>query len=247
MERRREESRRAGLEPEVRFVALSDEREPIALEALDLIRNTFPRQDRHSIAELRSEVEEKRLRLLTPFGFHLVAMIDQQDHVASVGIGVYLAGVNAGFVDYLAVREDYRRKRLGNVLREHLVEAFRADAVANGFDELDWVLGEVRLDNPWLLRLVRSRGAIPFDLTYYHPGMAPGETEDRYILYREPHGDQREVLPTEEVRRILYAIYRRAYRVRYPLMRDNFRAMMDEIDGRETIGPHPEVMRSAGS
>lgn len=244
-ESRREESLRVDLDPEVRYTEVLDERSEVGRRALELIRRTFPRQDRHSIDELRSELEEKRRNLLSPYDFHLLAMVDSRAEVVAVAAGVYLAGVNCGFVDYLAVDESFRRQRLGHVLRAHLLECFRASARASGQARLAWILGEVRLDSPWLLDLVRN-GAVPFDLTYYHPGMASGESEDRYVLYREPEADRRRELPTDEVRRILYAIYRRAYRVRYPLLRENFRAMLEEIEGRESVGEHPEVIRRMG-
>jgi hypothetical protein len=100
------------------------------------------------------------------------------------------------------------------------------------------VLGEVRATSPWLRRLVRTRGAIPFDLDYYHPGMAPGDVGALPALSPARRRFRRE-LPVVLARRILYAIYRRAYRVRYPLQRPSFVAMIDQLDGRETVGVHP--------
>lgn len=108
------------------------------------------------------------------------------------------------------------------------------------------MLGEIRIDSPWLMTLVRTGAVVPFDLEYFHPGLQPGNAEKRYVLYREIIGDVRQEIPANETARIIYAIYRRAYRVRYPLERENFKTMLEQIESRERIGPNPEVLRLAG-
>ncbi|MBW3565247.1 MAG: hypothetical protein KY459_11020 [Acidobacteria bacterium] len=96
------------------------------------------------------------------------------------------------------------------------------------------------------MTLVRSRDVIPFDLDYFHPGLVPGESQTRYILYREIFADERPTLSADETRRILYAIYRRGYRVRYPLEHPNFQVMLEQLESRMEIGSNPEVLQRAG-
>jgi ribosomal protein S18 acetylase RimI-like enzyme len=225
----------------VRVVEVTDEREPLAHAALDLIAETFPSHERQPLSELRSEIEEKRRRLLLPYDFHLFVAVERVDAVLATASGVFLAGINAGFITYLSVRPEARRHGVGRRVRAALVDAFRADARRLGREDLSWVLGEVRTDGHWLGSLVRHRGAIPFDLTYYHPGMLL-ESAPAYALYREPVGDNRRELPTDEVRRIIYAVWRRGYRVRYPLERITFQAMMEELEGRNAVGIHPDYV-----
>lgn len=227
--------------PGRRIIEISDERETLAEEALRLIADSFPPHDRHPTYMLRGEIEEKRRGLLLDHNYHLLAMLGTDERPAAVVAGRYLAGLNAGFVTYLAARPEYRGRKLGRQIRSALVEAFREDARGVGEPDLAWVLGEVRLESPWLRMLFREGQAIPFDLTYYHPGMDLDDGTERYVLYRQPVLDERKVLPTDEVRQILYAIWRRAYRVPYPLQRPTFRAMIEELEGRETVGAHPEV------
>ena len=229
--------------PDSRIVEVEDERDALARDALGLIREAFPPHERQPLEQIAMEVAEKRLGLLTSYDFHLFAAVSEAGRVDAISAGVYLGGVNAGFVTYLAVRPDARGRHLGRRMRVRLVEAFRQDARALEWDDLAWVVGEVRLENPWLRRLVRDRAAVPFDLTYYHPGVVPPAGADRWILYRQPVGDFREELPAVEVRQLLYAIWRRAYRVRWPLERDGFLAMLDQLEGRPIVGPHPEVAR----
>jgi GNAT superfamily N-acetyltransferase len=226
--------------PEPELVPILDEREPLAEQAFALIHSMFAPADRQPISELMSELAERRLGLLSNHNFHLIAARYHDDaEPAGAIIGVYLGGVNAGLVMYLAVRKRYRGHGLGRLLRPRLVQAFQHDARRAGHDDIAFVLGEVRARSPWLRRLVRTRGAIPFDFDYYHPGMAPGAGET-YVLYRQPFADSRRELPVSLVRRVLYAIYRRAYRVRYPLQREGFVVMLRQLEGRRSVGVHPE-------
>jgi ribosomal protein S18 acetylase RimI-like enzyme len=221
---------------------LNDERDPAATQALDLVGETFPRGERQPLHELALELQEKRLQLLVDYDFHLFAGLDEDGAVQGVAVGLYLGGVNAGFVTYLAVRPQCREGGLGRRLRTRLVEAFRDDAKRTGWPELNWVVGEVKKESPWLDRLVRERGAICLDLTYYHPGTGPGRDEGGWILYRQPVGDDRRALPVVEVKRLLYSIWRRAYRVRYPLERDGFVAMLGDLEGRAEVDEHPAAV-----
>jgi GNAT superfamily N-acetyltransferase len=223
-----------------RIVEIVDERDPLAEPALGLVQQMFTPADRQPVAEMMSELAERRLGLFSTYNFHLLAAVfEGEEEPAGSIIGVYLGGVNAGFIMYLAVRREHRGRRIARLLRPRLIEAFRADARRSGRDDLAWVLGEVRASSPWLRRLVRTRGAIPFDLEYYHPGMTPGEGEP-YVLYRQPVADLRHELSAALTRRIIYAIYRRAYRVRYPLQRPGFAAMIEQLQHRSSVGVHPD-------
>jgi GNAT superfamily N-acetyltransferase len=211
------------------IVEVTDERTPMADAALGLIGELFDPRDRQPLSELRMEIAEKRLSLLAAYDCHCFAAADDQGSVAGMAMGVYLAGVNAGFVSYLAARPEYRGQQLGHLLRGRLVEALRRNARLAGQNDLAWVLGEVRRGSPWLARLVRERGALPFDVEYFHPGIGPGAAGGRWVLYRQPVTDHRELLPAEEVRRVLFALYRRVYRIRYPLEHPGFAAMLVEL------------------
>lgn len=217
-----------------------DERTALADAALETIAEAFHPPDRQSLDELRCEISEKRLDLLSAYDYHLLAMLTSEGAVMGTVVGVYLEGVNAGFVTYLAVRSAYRAQGVARRLRTRLVDLCREDARRAEWDDLAWVLGEVRHDNQWLRRLIRERDAIVFDLDYYHPGMVPGAAPARYVLYRQPVGDRRRELPVQEVRRILFAVYRRGYRVRYPLLRDGFRHMLGQLEDRHVVAPHPD-------
>src|SRR5688500_10870185 len=203
----------------LRVVTIDDERTPLAREALELIAEAI--WDVQPVDDLLSEIEESRRGMPGGGGYHLLAMVDAEGKPAAAAAGIYLKGVNAGFITYLAVRKDVRGQLLGRGLRAHLVDAIRAEALATAGKEPAWTVGEVRRGSPWLQTLVSAGEAIPFAFPYFHPWM-PRTSEGKYVLYREPVGDTRAVLPADEVVRLVYAIWRRAYRIRFPLQNDTF-------------------------
>jgi GNAT superfamily N-acetyltransferase len=222
---------------DLRVVSIDDERSEVARAAFELVHEAM--WDVQPTDDLLSELEEKRRGMPSGGDYHLLALVDGEGAPVAVAAGVYLEAVNAGFVTYLAVRADQRGRRLGRELRGHLIDAFRAEALRRRGQELAWVVGEVRRESPWLRTLVALGRAIPFDLRYFHPWM-PRRAERVYVLYREPVGDTRPELPAAEVGGLLYAIWRRAYRIRYPLQSDTFCFMLSQLEGRDTIGPDPE-------
>jgi len=226
-----------GLPPDLRAVEVDDERAPLARPTLALIHEAIG--DVQPVEDLLAELEERRRGLPSGGRYHLLAFTDPDGAPVAAASGVYLESSNAGFVTYLAVRSDQRRRRLGRKLRDYLIAAFRADARRIRGEALAWTVGEVRRDSPWLRTLVRSGRAVPFALSYFHPWM-PLRAEGRYVLYREPDGDPRRELPAEEVLKLVYGIWRRAYRVRFPTQSEVFCRMLEELGERETVGFHPD-------
>ena len=227
---------------DLRLVTVTDERLPLATKAFDLIHEAV--WEVQPTADLLSELQETRLGLPSDGGYHLVCFVDADDEPVAAAAGAYLAGVNAGFVAYLAVREDQRSRHLGRLVRDHLIDAFRAEARRRRGEDPAWMVGEVRRANRWLRTLVREGRAIPFALPYFHPWL-PLKSEGKYVLYREPVADPRPELPSAEVSCLLYAIWRRAYRIRYPLHSEVFRYMISKLEESETVGADPEIVASA--
>ena len=197
----------------------------------------------HPTSFLLAELEETRRGTARGGGYHLLAMLasDEEEPLAAAA-GVYLQAVNAGFISYLAVREDERGRGLGRELREELLQTFQAQARREGGQELANALGEVERESAWLRMLVREGRVMVLDVPYFHPWMSRRK-EGYYALYREPLADARPELPAEEVARMIEAIWRRAYRIRSPLQRDSYQYMMERLEGRETVGADPDFFR----
>lgn len=227
---------------EPRVVRVEDERDPLARAALELIVEAVG--DVQPVDDLLSEIEEGRRGMYSGGGYHLLAMLDEEGLPMAAAAGIYLRGVDAGFVTYLAVRAVQRRRLRGRRLREDLVESIRGEARRLDGRHPRWTVGEVRRGSPWLRTLVRAGRAIPFDFPYFHPWM-PRAAQGRYVLYREPASDPRRELPAAEVARLVYAIWRRAYRIRFPLQSELFRYMLEEIEARGMVGCHPDFREGA--
>lgn len=222
---------------EGQIVWLEDERDPLAAAALALVHEAIG--DVQPTADLLSEIEEARRGMPSGGRYRFLVQVDGGGAPLAVAAGMYLEAVNACFVTYLAVHPQHRRRRLGRLLRERLIEGFRDEARRHSGGELAWVVGEVRSASPWLRSLVGAGRAVAFHLPYFHPWM-PRRAEGRYILYRQPVGDARREIPADEVARLLYAIWRRAYRIRYPLQSDTFCYMLDAVERAGTVGVHPD-------
>jgi hypothetical protein len=84
------------VEGEPRVVMVEDERTPLATEALELI--SYAIGDVQPVNDLLSEVEERRRGMPSGGDYHLLAMVDDDGRAAAAAAGIYLEGVNAGFI-----------------------------------------------------------------------------------------------------------------------------------------------------
>lgn len=223
-----------------RVIEVTDERTPLATRALELIQSAI--WDMPPARYLLAELRDTRQGTAQGGGYHVLAMVEPEDEATPIAAatGAYLATVNAGFIAYLAVREDQRRRGLGKRLRSHLVEALRAQARREAGADLVYVVGEVERESPWLRALVAEGRTIALDVPYFHPWMSL-RARHHYALYREQVTDTRPELPAGEVARVIEAIWRRVYHFQNPEQRDTFRSMMRALEGRATVGSAPDL------
>jgi GNAT superfamily N-acetyltransferase len=219
--------------PRVQVVEITDERDPRFLQAVAIIRDSV--QEVQPTQDLQSEIEESRRGLRSMSQYHLLVTISPEGMPLAAAAGAYLRGVNVGYIAYLAVAEQWRRARFGTALRTRLVETFKRDALELEGRELSWVVGEVRRKNRWLQQLVKQGKAVPFDISYFHPWQSR-EREGAYVFYRESIADRRTNLPSAEVKTLIYAIWRYAYRIAYPIRSETFRYMLEQLGNRPEIG-----------
>jgi len=202
---------------------------------VDLMDEVFPPEERMNVADFAETLREKRLGLLRPFNVHLLAA-HRGDELVGFCQGSYLALPNVCFVSYLAVRPRIKGHKIGAVLRQRLVRECQKDAKLNRKTGLWAVVGEVEEDNPWLRTLVRSRGAIALDVEYHQPSLAPDLPHVPLVLYIQRRDRSRASLRARDVRNLVYSIYRRVYRVRFPLRSVAFQAFLKSIGDRHRIG-----------
>lgn len=215
--------------------SLSDQRHPAFSAALRLYNRVFPEKERIDRRYFVDMLREKRMGLLFPFNIHfLVARSGKR--VLGLATGSYLAIVNIGFVGYLAVDPRLKGSRIGSRLRHRLVEEIRHDARAVGRRDLFAIMGEVEANNPWLRHLVKKNRVLALDLDYRQPALSDNAPAVPLVLYVEPLRAPMRSLPTAQLRTLLYAIYRRVYRMRFPLRDRAFRRMLKQLDARQRVG-----------
>ncbi len=227
--------RRAAAPPVITIESLDDHREPGFNEALRLYHRVFPAKEKIERKYFIDLLREKRQGFLYPFNIHFLIGW-KHGRVVGLATGSYLSVVNMGFVGYLASDPRLTGERIGSRLRVRLVKEMRRDARATGQADLEAVMGEVELENPWLRYLVRSRGALALDLDYRQPALRHGTPSVPLVLYLEPVSGSVRRLSVRRVRSILYSIFRRVYRVRFPLRDPSLRRILRSLEGRRWIG-----------
>lgn len=213
--------------------------DPLVRDAYRLLRKTFHKHERVLLSEWKATLQERAGNVWTDFTWHLV-IAEREGRVVGLATGTYLGNVNVAVIGYLAIDRVVRAAGLGTRLRSRLRDAFRRDARQLVGRDLDAVLGEVSADNPWLAALSRKPGVLVLNMPYFQPRLYPGDQPSSFVLYYESMGRPRRWIPASELRRILYAIWRRAYRISRPLERPAFRRMLKALEGRRRIGPHPD-------
>lgn len=214
--------------------------DPSLPAAHSLLRGTFAKHELVSLRDWRDTLTERQAQIWTDSAWHLF-VAERQGKVLGAATGTYLGNVNVGVIGYLTVDPSARRLGLGPRLRRRLKLAFQRDARNIQGGELAGVVGEVRRDNPWLKVLIRRADVIALDFPYFQPGLRPGERAVPLVLYYEGVGVQRKTLGGAELRRLLYTIWRRVYRMARPLTSKAFRRMIGELAKRRIVGELPLV------
>jgi GNAT superfamily N-acetyltransferase len=231
----------------IREIRSSDD--PRFGEAYELLTRTFPRAELMPKREWLTVLREREAGLFTDINWHLFVAL-RGDRLIGAASGSYLGNVNIGLIGYIAVDPDARERGLGPLLRRRLRKAFEQDAKRIRRRPLRAIVGEVEADNPWLRSVIRRHGAIPLDFPYEQPSLRPNLNPVPLILYWQPTADKDTLwLRATYLRRLLYTIWRRTFRIRSPLKEPAFSRMIKSLDGRKRIGSRalpPRKRKPAG-
>lgn len=216
---------------------VADANDPQLSEAYALLARTFHSSERVSLADWKATLEEKAGGVWTDLAWHLLIAVRGRK-VVGLATGTYFGSLNVGMVGYLAIDAGMRSGGLGSRLRQRLRRAFERDAHRLAGVPLAALLGEVSAENPWLRALARRPAVLVLNFPYFQPRLRPSDDPSPFYLYHEAiTGPRRPYLAASELRRILYAIWRRGYRIARPLERPAFRLMMRALATRRRIGP----------
>jgi hypothetical protein len=212
--------------------------DPALWRAYRILQRTFPASELIRAAEFVHGLTRRASGAWNDLLWHIVVG-ERGQRLEGVVTGTYLAALNIGFIGYLAVDQQERSRGLGATLRDTLLQLFDGDAWYLHGRPTTAVVGEVEPHNPWLDRLVRSRGVLPLDIEYRQPDIRAGKEKVPLVLYYQALTGFRPALPVEEVKSLLFAIWHHAYKVVNPFDDPIFREMIDSLTGREVVGPRP--------
>ncbi|MGH7582560.1 MAG: GNAT family N-acetyltransferase [Gemmatimonadales bacterium] len=235
--------------PAARIREVTSVDDPALRAAYRLVQREFDPAETVPLREWRASLRELADQLWTDVAWHLLVAEHHGEVVGAVS-GNYLGNVNVGVIGYLVVAPHGRGLRLGPRLRASLRRRFDRDARRVRGEPVAALVGEVDAANPWLATLARRRGVLPLDFPYYHPKLHPGHELNRYVFYYQSLGTPRRSLGASELRRLLYTLWRRVYRIPRPREREAFRRMMRALRGRRLIGRYrmpPRAGRKANA
>jgi len=214
-----------------------------------LLQRTFPKAEVVRRSEWHESLRERKAALWTDTRWHLV-VAEVAGKIAGVVSGTYLGNVNTGVIGYLVVARSARRSGIGPRLRARLEAAFRRDALRIRGIPLQAVVGEVRRDNPWLRTLMLREQVLALDFPYLQPQLRRSEEPVSLVFYYKSLDHVRRRLSAATIRRLLYTIWRRIYRIRRPLSDLAFRRMLAALSTKRTVGairlPAPPTRPRAG-
>jgi hypothetical protein len=204
-------------------------------DAHRLLKRIFPRAELLPLRAWREALREREAGLWTDLNWHLM-VAHQGRRVVGAASGSYIGNVNVGLVGYVAVVGGLRGRGVGERLRRALRAAIAQDARRIHGRPLEALIGEVHAENPWLGHLVREKGALALDFPYCQPSLHQDARNVRLVLYYEPLRRRRRSLPADEVRRLIYTLWRRNYRIDRPLAYSCFRRMLRALPRGARVG-----------
>jgi hypothetical protein len=207
--------------------------EPALRAAYALLKRTFPPRELVPLDEMKNSLRERSEGVLADLRWHMV-VAQRGKSVIGAASGTYFGSINSGIIGYLAVNSRTRTRGLGVRLRNRLRVCFELDALRLRKRRLAALVGEVEADNPWLAHLVR-RGALVLDFPYVQPSVRPNEPAVALALYYEPLDGKRSSVPASLVRQLVFAIWRRGYRIARPLDDRRFRTMLRSLKDRTLV------------
>jgi len=226
---------RVALRAALRIREVRDPNDKALAGAYRLLRRAFTAGELVPRRDLREAMIERNRGILGEFNWHMF-VAERGKVVVGVASISYVGELNVGMIGYLAVRATERSIGVGLRLRAKLLQAVRADALRIRKRPLNALLGEVRVGNPWLRHLVTAHDAIALDFPYWQPSIDGTTPPVRLVLYYQPITKQRQSLGVNEVRRLLYVLWRRVYRIPRPMKDPTFKRMLKALHGRRRIG-----------
>jgi hypothetical protein len=209
--------------------------DPAVTKGHGLVWRTFHKSESVGRGEWLNSLREREAGLWTDLRWHLV-VAELAGAVVGVATGTYLGNINTGVIGYLAVSRAVRGCGVGPRLRARLRTLFRRAAPEIAGDPPRAIPGHNLPANPGHHPLIRRDHVLPLDFGYLQPRLRPGERSVPLVMYYEALDRVIHRLPAVLIRKLLYTLWRRIYRIAQPLSHAAFRKMLADLEGRRYVG-----------
>ncbi len=227
------------------YDVMSQEIPPEFLETRDFLRNRLRVRDEGP--------KGGREHLLVQYGYtlHLIAAVYEQKVIGAV-YGHLISQItsenkSAGFVTYVSVHANYRRRGIGSRLIRVLQSTIENDAIRMTGKPVFGMVYEIeKAGKEGITKTVSALGAKPLDIVYYQPALRPGYTPERMNLWFQPvpplspeqssRFTLRADIVRDLVRNILVMEYVGPEIQGFDLSSVSYSAFLESIQGKSAIG-----------
>ncbi|MBN1420259.1 MAG: GNAT family N-acetyltransferase [Planctomycetes bacterium] len=208
----------------------------------------FPDQnERESLENMEKYLRLKEEGWYERNNYHILLFLDGGSPIAGAIID-YLAGPNAGVIEFLVVAENARGRGWGRRLLSWVEEALAADARRAGSAGWDYLIGE--MNDPFrsspstdsMDPFVRAAiwdgwGFEKVRFPYVQPSLSAEKQPVRNLLLmcKPGEGRDRSAIPAKTLREVVYGYAKWAMRIDDPEANPECREMFGYLEGRDRI------------
>jgi GNAT superfamily N-acetyltransferase len=233
------------LEFDAAYEIISRDIPPEYLETRDFLRN------RLRVRDEGPQTEQERVLVQEGYTLHLIAA-KQDERVVGAVYGHLISRIgpenkSVGFVTYISVHPDYRRRGVGTGLINAMQRAVDDDARRMTGKPIFGMVYEIEEEGKEESKAMVSKlGAKPLDIVYYQPALRLGYAPERMNLWFQPvptlsSTDSSELtVPADTadaiVRNMLVMEYVGPEMKGFDLKAKPYTAFQDSIKGRSAVG-----------
>ncbi len=227
------------------YDVMSREIPPEFLETRDFLRN------RLRVRDEGPKRSQEHLLVQDGYTLHLIAAVYEQKVTGAIYghlISRITSGnMSAGFVTYVGVRANYRRRGIGTRLIKALQSTIENDAIRMTGKSIFGMVYEIEeIGKTDIKKTVNTFGAQPLDIVYYQPALRPGYPAERLNLWFQPvpplsseqssHFSLRADIVRGLVRNLLVMEYVGPGIKGFDLSSASYSAFLESVQGKSTIG-----------
>ena len=231
----------------------SDASRKILVNFYDKIyKNAFPDpNERESFDNMCKYLRKKAIGWYGKSNYHIMVLCKNDGEPAGGVIADYLAGPNAGIIEFLTVHKKSQKKGLGRTLHQQIASALEADAEKANRPPPAYIVAE--MDDPFITPFITDAGddINPFeramiwdrwgyrliDFPYVQPALSEGQEPvgNLCLIARPASTSPAERIDAKLLCGILHEYMRLAMRIDRPERQEEFRRMRAFLTARSSV------------